>query len=145
VAKWTKIFPMTSKTTSAIESLKLLLVEDNLFTSMMVEKTLESLGVERVMKASNGHEALEFLDRPDAAPDVILMDLRMPGMGGLELISRLKDRQYSGFVIVTSGVDEETMKSVQEIAARSNINVLGFLPKPLTATALKELLGKASG
>jgi CheY-like chemotaxis protein len=145
VAKWTKIFPMTSKTTSANESLKLLLVEDNLFTSMMVEKTLESLGVERVMKASNGHEALEFLDRPDAAPDVILMDLRMPGMGGLELISRLKDRQYSGFVIVTSGVDEETMKSVQEIATRSNINVLGFLPKPLTATALKELLGKASG
>ncbi len=136
---------MTSKTTSAIESLKLLVVEDNLFTSMMVEKTLESLGVERVMKASNGHEALVFLDRPDAAPDVILMDLRMPGMGGLELISRLKDRQYSGFVIVTSGVDEETMKSVQEIAARSNINVLGFLPKPLTATALKELLGKASG
>lgn len=135
---------MTSKTTSAIESLKLLVVEDNLFTSMMVEKTLESLGVERVMKASNGHEALEFLDRPDAAPDVILMDLRMPGMGGLELISRLKDRQYSGFVIVTSGVDEETMKSVQEIAARSNINVLGFLPKPLTATAIKELLGKAS-
>jgi CheY-like chemotaxis protein len=144
VAKWTKISPMTSKTTSAIESLKLLVVEDNLFTSMMVEKTLESLGVERVMKASNGHEALEFLDRPDAAPDVILMDLRMPGMGGLELISRLKDRQYSGFVIVTSGVDEETMKSVQEIAARSNINVLGFLPKPLTATAIKELLGKAS-
>lgn len=122
----------------------MLVVEDNLFTSMMVEKTLESLGVERVMKASNGHEALEFLDRPDAAPDVILMDLRMPGMGGLELISRLKDRQYSGFVIVTSGVDEETMKSVQEIAARSNINVLGFLPKPLTATAIKELLGKAS-
>jgi CheY-like chemotaxis protein len=144
VAKWTKISPMTSKTTSAIESLKLLVVEDNLFTSMMVEKTLESLGVERVMKASNGHEALEFLDRPDAAPDVILMDLRMPGMGGLELISRLKDRQYSGFVIVTSGVDEETMKSVQEIAVRSNINVLGFLPKPLTATAIKELLGKAS-
>jgi CheY-like chemotaxis protein len=144
VAKWTKISPMTSKTTSAIESLKLLVVEDNLFTSMMVEKTLESLGVERVMKASNGHEALEFLDRPDAAPDVILMDLRMPGMGGLELMSRLKDRQYSGFVIVTSGVDEETMKSVQEIAARSNINVLGFLPKPLTATAIKELLGKAS-
>jgi len=135
---------MTSKTTSAIESLKLLVVEDNLFTSMMVEKTLESLGVERVMKASNGHEALEFLDRPDAALDVILMDLRMPGMGGLELISRLKDRQYSGFVIVTSGVDEETMKSVQDIAARSNINVLGFLPKPLTATALRELLGKAS-
>ena len=135
---------MTSKTTSAIESLKLLVVEDNLFTSMMVEKTLESLGVERVMKASNGHEALEFLDRPDTAPDVILMDLRMPGMGGLELISRLKDRQYSGFVIVTSGVDEETMKSVQDIAARSNINVLGFLPKPLTATALRELLGKAS-
>ena len=131
---------MTSNTTGAIESMKFLVVEDNLFTSMMVEKTLESLGVERVMTAGNGHEALVFLDRPDTAPDVILMDLRMPGMGGLELISRLKDRQYSGFVIVTSGVDEETMKSVQEIAARSNINVLGFMPKPLTATALKELL-----
>lgn len=121
----------------------MLVVEDNLFTSMMVGKTLGSLGVERVLTASNGHEALDFLDQPDTKPDGILMDLRMPGMGGLELLSRLKDRQYSGFVIVTSGVDEETMNSVQEIAARSSINVLGFLPKPLTAAALKELLGNA--
>jgi len=131
---------MTTESEESIESLRLLVVEDNAFTAMTVRKTLESLGVEQVLFAGNGQEALDLLEPTDVSPDVILMDLRMPGMGGLELLSRLKDRGYSGHIIVTSGVDAETMDSVQEIALRGNINVLGFLPKPMTAAALKGLL-----
>jgi len=122
-----------------------LVVEDNAFTSMTVHKTLQSLGIDRISAASNGHEALEFLDSADTTPDVILMDLRMPGMGGLEMLGRLKDRRYTGFVIVTSGVDEETMNAVQNVALDSKIDVLGFLPKPLTAKVLRELLEDAAG
>jgi CheY-like chemotaxis protein len=134
---------MATGATGNMELLSVLVVEDNAFTSMTVRKTLQSLGVGRISAANNGREALEFLDSEDAGPDVILMDLRMPGMGGLELMGRLKDRRYTGHVVVTSGVDEETMNAVRNTALDSNINVLGFLPKPLTAKVLGELLARA--
>lgn len=136
---------MTLDPSRTIESLKLLVVEDNAFTTITVRKTLESLGVQHMQFAGNGQEALEFLDSSDQPPDVILMDLRMPGMGGLELLSRLADRHYSGYIIVTSGVDAETMNSVQEFAIHSNIRVLGFLQKPLKADVLRNLLENRAG
>lgn len=136
---------MTPDPSRPIESLKLLVVEDNAFTAITVRKTLESLGVQHMQFASNGQEALEFLDSSDQPPDVMLVDLRMPGMGGLALLSRLEDRHYSGYIIVTSGVDAETMNSVQEFALRSNIRVLGFLQKPLKADVLKNLLENRAG
>jgi YesN/AraC family two-component response regulator len=95
--------------------------------------------------ASNGQEALEFLDSSDQPPDVMLVDLRMPGMDGLALLSRLEDRHYSGYIVVTSGVDAETMNSVQEFSLRGNIRVLGFLQKPLKADVLKDLLENRAG
>ncbi len=130
---------------STIESLKLLVVEDNAFTTITVRKTLESLGVQHMQFAANGQEALDLLDASDQPPDVILMDLRMPGMGGLALLSRLEDRHYGGCIIVTSGVDAETMNSVQEFALRGNIKVLGFLQKPLKADVLRDLLENRAG
>jgi CheY-like chemotaxis protein len=136
---------MGTGSTGNMGFLRVLVVEDNAFTSMTVQKTLQSLGIDRILTAGNGHEALEFLNSAETMPDVILMDLRMPGMGGLELLSRLKDRRYAGFVIVTSGVDEETMNAVRKIALDSSIDVLGFLPKPLTAKVLRELLEDATG
>lgn len=124
----------------SLESLHILLVEDNVFTAMTARRTLESLGVSSVRIANNGVEALEMQADPDNPPDVILVDLRMPGMGGLELLGRLADRQFAGHVIVTSGVDQETMEHVARTVERSSIRVLGFLPKPLTADALRQLL-----
>jgi CheY-like chemotaxis protein len=126
-----------------LKTLDVLLVEDNAFTAMTVQKTLESLGMKRVRVANNGFEALELLDSSESPADLILLDLRMPSMGGLELISRLKDRQYSGHIIITSGVTEETMNSVRQVTAKSGIHILGFLPKPVTAAALKDLLDSA--
>jgi len=134
---------MTDDRRSSIKDLSILIVEDNAFTVMTVRKTLESLGLTRVQVASNGIEALEVQADAEIPPDVLLLDLRMPGMGGLELLGRLSDRRFSGYIIVTSGVDEETMESVRKIASAGNMNVLGFLPKPLTTAVLRELLETA--
>lgn len=134
---------MTDDRRSSIRDLSILIVEDNAFTVMTVRKTLESLGLTRIQVAGNGIEALEVQASSEFPLDVLLLDLRMPGMGGLELLSRLADRRYSGYIIVTSGVDEETMDCVRKIASAGNMNVLGFLPKPLTAAVLGELLETA--
>ncbi len=63
-------------------------------------------------------------------------------MGGVELIKRLAERRYAGWLALTSGVDEQTLGSVEEVARTLDINVLGCLTKPITAAALGELLAK---
>lgn len=128
---------------SSLTELKVLIVEDNDFTALTLRKTLESLGLEHVQAASNGIEALEVESDAESHPDVILLDLRMPGMGGLELLSRLADRRFSGSIIVTSGVDDQTMNSIKNVASASELRVLGYLSKPLTAGKLGPLLEAA--
>lgn len=123
-------------------SFHFLVVEDNAFTSIVIRKTLGSIGVSSVDSATDGKEALEKIEGGSTLPDVILLDLRMPGMGGVELLTRLADRKYAGQVILTSGVDEETLSSVEQLARDKNIQLLGTLPKPLNAQSLSDLLSQ---
>jgi len=122
--------------------LRFLVVEDNAFTSRVVERTLRALGAEEVHTARTGREGLELVASLQPPPDVILLDLRMPEMGGVEMITRLADRGFPGAVIVTSGVDEGTLASVEAVARQSSVRLLGCLPKPIEADRLVELLGR---
>jgi CheY-like chemotaxis protein len=133
---------MTSEKLTPIKSLRFLVVEDNAFTSRVVERTLRGLGAEEVHTARTGREGLELIAGLQPSPDVILLDLRMPEMGGVEMITRLADRGFPGAVIVTSGVDEETLASVEAVARQSSVRLLGCLPKPIEADRLAELLGR---
>ncbi len=127
-----------------IKTLSFLVVEDNAFTSITVCKTLRSLGATAIETAGTGREALDFVMNAQPPPDVLLIDLRMPEMGGVELIKRLAEQSYAGYLVLTSGVDEQTLGSVREVARKINVNVLGCLTKPIIAAALGELLAKVS-
>jgi len=133
---------MKTDTNNNFETLEVLIVEDNAFTSIILRKTLNSLEVTKISSATDGQEALDKMEENPTPPDVILLDLRMPGMGGVELLTRLADRQYAGHVILTSGVDEEILASVEQLAREKNIRLLGTLPKPLNAQSLSELLSQ---
>jgi len=121
--------------------LAILVVEDNAFTTIVISKTLNSLGISQIESASDGREALDKINQ--AQPHVILLDLRLPVMGGVELITRLSDQNYDGHVIVMSGVEKETMSTVEQLALDKNISLLGCLHKPPSATDLSDLLSKA--
>jgi len=125
-----------------IASISFLVIEDNAFTSIVVCKALQSLGATQMDTARTGREALDIITGMDSHPDVLLLDLRMPEMGGVELIRWLAERHYKGHVILTSGVDEQTMISVEELARKNEINLLGRLPKPINAQALSDLLSQ---
>ncbi len=133
---------MLSEPGRTIGTLNFLIVEDNEFTAIVVKKTLESLGATRIATARTGRQALELIETAETPPDVLLIDLRMPEMGGVELIGRLGDRRYPGHVIVTSGVDAETLATVEALARDSGVQVDGCLSKPLDAAALRELLDR---
>jgi CheY-like chemotaxis protein len=78
----------------------------------------------------------------ESPPAVILLDLRMPVMGGTEMLSRLADRKYTGFIIIVSGVDEETLHAVEKLAHDHNVSLTGSLAKPPDIQALSNLLMK---
>ena len=123
-----------------IASISFLVIEDNAFTSIVVCKALQSLGATQVETARTGRKALNRITSMNSPPDVLLLDLRMPEMGGVELLRWLAEQHYTGHVILTTGVDEQTLISVEDIARKSDINILGRLPKPVNAQALSDLL-----
>lgn len=133
---------MSNNRSRQIKALSFLVVEDNAFTSIVVCETLKSLGAAVIETASTGREALDVIVTSETSPDVLLVDLRMPEMGGVELINRLAEQRYAGHLVLTSGVDEQTLASVEEVARTVGVNVLGCLTKPITAAALGELLAK---
>jgi len=103
---------MTGAINNELHVLSCLVVEDNVFTSIDICNKLSALGINQIMTASNGHGGLEIIDAMETPPAVILLDLRMPVMGGTETLSRLSDRKYSGHVIIVSGVDDDTLSAV---------------------------------
>jgi CheY-like chemotaxis protein len=133
---------MTGVTNNDLHNLSCLVVEDNPFTSIDICRQLTMLGIERITAASNGQEGLEKIDNMESPPEVILLDLRMPVMGGTEMLSRLADRKYHGAVIFVSGVDRDTLSAVEKLARESNVRLIGSLPKPPDKNMLSSLLLK---
>ncbi len=125
---------------NAITDLRIMIVEDNPFTAIEIGKILDSFGITRTTLANNGREALDLLNRAEVPCDVILLDLRMPRMGGVEFLYRLADKKYTGKVMVLSGADEETFAAVETLARQHNISLLGCLHKPPDSRLINSLL-----
>ncbi|HKO00259.1 MAG TPA: response regulator [Thermoanaerobaculia bacterium] len=80
---------------------KVLVVEDNDMNMQLVEYLLEEGGYE-IVKATSGEEALSIArDASSKAPDLILMDIHLPGMDGLSVVREIKsDSRMSGVPIL---------------------------------------------
>lgn len=79
----------------------ILIVDDDDAVREILAETLEEFGY-RVIRAGSGEEALLCLDR-DEEPDMIITDVRMPGMSGLELAERVRARDEHVKLLLISG------------------------------------------
>src|SRR5690606_14674780 len=113
--------------------INILLIEDDLVDVMDAQRTLDRVGLFYKMKVSkNGEEALEWLaslgDDKSKFPDVILLDLNMPKMNGLEFLKVLRStpiwRDSRVFIITTSEQQEDR-------ALTNKLGVSGYIVKPL--------------
>jgi two-component system, LytTR family, response regulator AlgR len=115
--------------------LKVLVVDDEAPARERLRSLLTELGaVEVVGEATNGHEALDLTH--DLAPDVVLIDVRMPGMDGLEAARHLNVLEQPPAVIFTTAFDEYAVEAFQAQA-------VGYLLKPVRKEQLSASLARA--
>lgn len=124
--------------------IKILVLDDDPFTLKLLINMLASLGCDSATACDNGHIALEEIDSQNGHPDLILLDLNMPEMDGVEFVRRLADRHYSGDIILISGESERMLLTAVTLVQAHNIPVLGHLHKPATPEGLAALLQKWS-
>jgi two-component system, chemotaxis family, chemotaxis protein CheY len=118
--------------------MKILVVDDERDIKMLFEQRFRKEIREKTMDfafAFSGEEALECIEKHQHEAVLILSDINMPGMSGLELLDKIKHKVLipPPFVmIITAYGDEENYKRAMELGADD------FLTKPLDFTALKE-------
>lgn len=111
----------------------ILLVEDDEVDIMNVKRAFKKSNVSNpLLVANNGIEALEILRSDDlevARPKVILLDLNMPKMGGIEFLKEVRNdtslHSISVFVMTTSNEEKDKVDAY-------NLNVAGYILKPLS-------------
>lgn len=122
---------------SALREPLVLLVEDNHINQVVALEFLSLMGV-RTRLARNGLEALEAC--ADTVPDLVLMDIQMPGMDGLECARRLRARQRDGSLPAFPILALTAHALDADVAASIEAGMDEHLTKPLDFVALRSRL-----
>lgn len=120
--------------------MKILIVEDEIMTLNGIERLIRSLGEPYLVvgKARNGLEGIEAALREQ--PDLIMTDIRMGGMDGLEMIKRLNERKFQCKYLILSGYAD-----FQYAREAMTLGSVDYLLKPMTRDMLLEALCKIDG
>jgi CheY-like chemotaxis protein len=111
------------------ENLSFLFIEDDEIEILKFKKSLKKLGFShRILEAKNGEEALDVLKKKEELPHVILLDLNMPKMNGLEFLKEIKQdphlRYIPAIIVTTSSNQQDMLESYK-------LGIAGYIIKPL--------------
>lgn len=116
--------------------MKILIVDDEAPARSRLRQLLEDTGEHAVVgEAANGHEALDQAAR--LAPDVVLLDIRMPGLNGIETAHHLNALDAPPAVVFTTAYDEYAIEAF-------DANAIGYVLKPVRRERLDQALKQAA-
>ncbi|MBN1806367.1 MAG: response regulator [Sedimentisphaerales bacterium] len=123
-------------------SLNILIVDDSSLTRKAIRRIIDmlSLGVGEVLEAENGSEALKVLD--EANINLVLADLNMPEMTGIEMIYRMKDKATTKDIPVVLVTTESSTTRIDGLLANG---AKAYLHKPFTPEEFKKVITQAVG
>jgi CheY-like chemotaxis protein len=118
---------------------RILILDDDPLTAQTIDRIARFIG----MQAQYTTDHRIFFERlEDWHPDVIALDLVMPDMDGIEVLSVLAEQGCRADIIITSGVEQRVMESARRAADDKGLRILGLLAKPFSTGQLKELLNQ---
>lgn len=118
--------------------LRALVVDDDFLMTELIAMLLRDCGFVQIDIADGGHAALEHLSRRTA--DLLICDLNMPGMDGVQLMSRIAALDQRPAIILVSGEHSRILDSSRQFAEAKQLTLLGVLRKPVAREPLISLL-----
>ena len=117
---------------------KILLVDDAAFMRMMLKDILTKAGYDPIVEAENGLVAVEKYK--EETPDLVIMDITMPEMDGIQALKAIKQADASATVIMCSAMGQQAMV-IEAIQAGAK----DFIVKPFQAERVIEAVKKVVG
>lgn len=120
-----------------LTGLSILIVDDDPFIIQSVTRLLKDLNINNITSSTNALLALEKLN---STIDVVISDLKMPDLDGIQLIRHLSIMPHKVSLILISGESEHVLQAAESIAVERKVNILGTLHKPIQSNSLISIL-----
>jgi len=124
---------------NSASGLVVMVVEDHDFQRRTVARMLRSLDAREVLEAGDGKQALALI-QGGAPVDLMVCDLNMPEMDGMELIRHVAGMNLAVSFIISSAQELQVLTSVEKMAKEYGVRTLGVIEKPVTLDRLKEMI-----
>jgi DNA-binding response OmpR family regulator len=118
---------------------RLLLIDDEPALAEFLAQAARDSGFDPVITAQDEEFRKSFLEE---RPDMVALDLGMPGMDGVELIRFLADQDYDAPVLIVSGFDRRVLESAFRLGEALGLSMKGPVEKPVRFEVLQEVLSQ---
>jgi EAL domain-containing protein (putative c-di-GMP-specific phosphodiesterase class I)/CheY-like chemotaxis protein len=119
----------------------MLILDDDEAVGQTIEWMAESLGIEATFVTRSG----DFFEKlSQISPDLITIDLVMPGLDGVEIMRLLGERKCRARIIISSGMGTRVLDAAQRSASAHGLSIAGVMSKPISKEALRQILDKSA-
>ena len=135
---------MDRRTDGGLEngSLTVLVVDDDDLQRQFLARLLARAGIGPLVLGHQWPLGARGVPRGAEPIDVVVCDLLMPEMDGIEFLKQVSDDGYTPSIVISSGADEDTQREMETVARTHGLRVLGFIPKPVSVDALLTVLAR---
>ena len=134
-----QIATVTKLPTDKIRNLKVIIVDDNKVNILVAERILKKLGIP-ANSTSSPFEALSMIR--ELQPQVVLMDVRMPEMSGLDATRRIKEMEAKGLISSVHVIGVSANDSLSDVKEALAAGMFSYVSKPVNAAKMAEALNK---
>ena len=118
---------------------RLLLIDDEPALAEYLANAARTSGFEAIITERDDEFREAFIAK---RPEMVALDLGMPGMDGVELTRFLAEQDYRGPVLIVSGFDRRVLESAFRLGEALGLNMAGPVEKPVRIDELEDLLSK---
>lgn len=119
---------------------QIVIVDDDQFQLKLLSHQLSMVGYKNVTAFDDGQTALDHMAGQVLDSTIVILDLNMPNMDGLEFLQKLQEAKFTGALLLVSGEDERVLQSAEALASSYDLWVLGHLNKPVQQEQLQKYL-----
>ena len=121
-----------------------MVVDDDPIICEVATSYFRKSGVSSIAVAHNGRDAVDLVEQRGFPFDLILLDLKMPVMDGVQFLRHMHQRAYEGPIGIVSGEGPAISALAMDLAQMCGLNVVGRLDKPLNSSCLSNLISSQS-